>query len=131
MIAIIIFSCIGLTTALFLMGFMCYHIIKMSRLLTRFNRKLIQNEKTTHVFSKKITELKSHFEEQFETLKVISKKPAPPVSSTSFVSKEVIEQNYERAKNLIERGVIPDRELMESCNMTEEELELLSGLPSG
>lgn len=131
MIAIVIFSCIGLTTALFLMGFMCYHLIKMNRLLTRFNRKIIQNEKSIHVFSKKITELKSHFEEHFESLKVISKKPAPSVSSTSFVSKEVIEQNYERAKNLIERGVVPDRELMESCNMTEEELELLSGLPSG
>jgi hypothetical protein len=131
MIPIIIFSCIGLTTALFLMGFMCYHIIKMSRLLTKLNRKLIQNEKIIQLFNKKITDLKSHFEEQFEALKVISKKPTPAISSSSsFVAKEVIEQNYERAKNLIERGVTPDRELMESCNMTEEELELLAGLPS-
>lgn len=128
MITIIIFSCIGLTTALFLFGFMCYHIIKMSRLLTRLNRKLIQHERIIRLSSKNVTDLKSSVEEQLEALKVISKKPASPVPNTSFVSKEAIEKNYERAKNLIERGVVPNRELMESCNMTEEELELLSGL---
>lgn len=126
MITIIIFSCIGLTTALFLFGFMTYQIIKMHRLLTKLNRKLIQNERNLQLFSKKIEDLKSNIEEQFEALKALSKKPPEPLPSTSFVSKEAIEQNYKRAKNLIERGVVPNRELMESCNMTEEELELLS-----
>lgn len=126
MITIIIFSCIGLTTALFVFGFLCYHIIKMSRLLTKVNRKLVQNERNVQLLSEKITALKGNLEEQFEALKVISKKPAVPVVNTTL-AKESIVQNYERAKNLLDRGVVPNRELMESCNMTEEELELLSG----
>lgn len=67
--------------------------------------------------------LESKFEEQLETLKSI---PKNPTSSAGFVHKEVIEQNYERAKSLLKRGMPLDRDLMKSCSMTEEEFELLS-----
>ncbi|MFI4918017.1 MAG: hypothetical protein ACHP65_00515 [Legionellales bacterium] len=125
MIEIIIFATICLTVAVSLIGFMCYHMVKMSRLLIKLNRKLIQNDLLMQLINKKFTDLEPQFNNQLEKIKAISKNHIAP-SSTGFVSKEAIEQNYERAKNLVNRGMSLDTELMRSCNMTEEEFELLS-----
>jgi hypothetical protein len=123
MINLIIFACVCLTAALFLIGFMCYHIVKMSQSLNKLNLKYIQNDMMMQLVGQQFKGLETKFEEQLETLKAIPKAPPP---SAGFMPKEVIEQNYERAKNLLKRGMPLDRELMSSCQMTEEEFELLA-----
>ena len=123
MINIIIFACVCLTAALFLIGFMCYHVIKMSHSLNKLNIELMKNDMMMQWAGKQFRGLESKFEEQLETLKSI---PKTQSSSAGFIHKEVIEQNYERAKSLLKRGMPLDRDLMKSCSMTEEEFELLS-----
>lgn len=126
MINIIIFSCVCLTAALFFLGFMCYYIVKMNRLMTNLQLEFVKNAMLMQTVSSNIMEVKLKIEEQFDTLKNISKTSSTP-RNTSYVPGESIEHNYERAKNLLKRGVSLDRELMTSCKMTEEEFELLSG----
>lgn len=123
MINIIIFACVCLTAALFLIGFMCFHVVKMSQSLAKLNLKFVQNDMMMQLVGKQFTGLENKFAEQLETLKAIPK-TAP--SSPGFIAREVIEQNYDRAKSLLKRGMPLDRDLMKSCNMTEEEFELLA-----
>lgn len=123
MINVIIFACVCSTAAMFLLGFMCYHIIKMSQSLNKINIELMKNDMMLQLAGKQFSGLESKFEEQLETLKSI---PKTATSSAGFIPKEVIEQNYERAKSLLKRGMPLDRDLMKSCSMTEEEFELLS-----
>lgn len=123
MINIIIFACVFLTATLFLLGFMCYQVIKMTQLLAQIKVELMKNDMMMQWAGKKIRELDTKFEEQLETLKSI---PKAQSANPAFMPKEVIEQNYERAKSLIKRGVPLDLDLMKSCAMTEEEFELLT-----
>ena len=125
MINIIIFSCVCLTAALFLMGFICYNVLKIMTQVNELNQKLTQMDLDMQAFEKNFASMEAKMLEQFEAQKAIQK---APVSSVGFVGKELIEQNYERAKTLLKRGMPLDRELMASCSMTEEEFELLSEL---
>jgi hypothetical protein len=151
MINIIIFSCFCLTAALFLIGFMCYKVIKMSKSLNQSVSKLrseigkthlkfeqlninfMQNNMMMQLVGKQVSEFEAKFQEQLHAVKSIPVAAPVPLttpietpSSPIFLSKETIEQNYERAKSLLKRGMPLDRELMKSCQMTEEEFELLA-----
>lgn len=42
--------------------------------------------------------------------------------------KDIIEHQYERAKRIMKKGTNEDIDILRSCNMTSEEMELLSGL---
>ena len=123
MINMIIFACVCLTAALFLIGFMCYHVVRMTHSLNKLNIELMKNDMMMQWAGKQFHSLESKFEEQLETLKSL---PKTPTSSAGFIHKEAIEQNYERAKSLVRRGMPLDRDLMKSCSMTEEEFELLA-----
>lgn len=125
MINIIIFSCVCLTAALFLMGFICFNVLKLNAQFNELHQKLIQLDNGIQLIDKKISGLETKFDEHCEVIKSIKK---APTLSTGFVGKEHIEQNYERVKTLLKRGMPLDRELMQSCSMTEEEFELLSEL---
>ena len=122
MINIVIFSCICLTAALFTMGFMCYHLVKLGQSLKKLHFKSTQNDLLVQLIHTRFTDLDTTFKEQVETLKTV---PQAHSSSAGLTSRELIEQNYERAKSLLKRGLPLDRDLMQSCNITEEEFELL------
>lgn len=117
---------IFLTIALFAIGFVCFNLVKINQSLYKLNQMNAQNEAFIQSLykrlDKRLADLELNFDKQLEALKAIPKERA---SSTHFVSKEAIEQNYERAKSLLKRGLPLDRDLMQSCNITEEEFELL------
>lgn len=122
MINILIFTGMCLTAVLFLMLFMAHHMVKISQSVTALHVELNKSRIAHALESNAIMSAATKADEPI--LRPHTPEPSP--LSTGFVSKESIDHNYERAKKLVMRGMPLDRELMLSCHMTEEELELLS-----
>lgn len=49
-------------------------------------------------------------------------------SSSLGKGKDTIEHQYERAKRILKNGLIEEKDLLNSCRITKEEMELLSEL---
>jgi hypothetical protein len=123
---------------------MCYQVIKMSYQVIKMSQKMsqslhqlninfMQNNMMMQMVGKQFSELEAKFEARVDALKATPLAATAPLAteieippSPIFMSKETIEKNYERAKSLLKRGMPLDRDLMKSCQMTEEEFELLA-----
>ena len=76
MINIIIFSCVCLTAALFLMGFICFNVLKLNAQSNELNQKLIQLDSGIQLVEKRISSLETKLDEHFEAIKTMRKAPA-------------------------------------------------------
>jgi len=79
--------------------------------------------KMQDILQEQVLLLDRKFDEQYRAMK--SLKGGTTIANTT---KDSIENNYERAKNLLQRGVAPDNELFRNANITEEEFQLLATL---
>lgn len=110
-----------------LIGFIYYQINKLSGYFTEIKETLSQNHDLIHALNTKLTDLDIQIKAQevvFHTLqKGLTHKHA---HGSGVATADLVVSNYERAKGFMQRGVSLDRDVLRNCNITEEEMELLS-----
>jgi hypothetical protein len=87
--------------------------------------KLIKNQVLIKSINKQLESMQTSMIEHKEALENIQK---ISVRKQSIQPSKDIIHGYERAKDLVQKGLSLDKSSLKSCNLTEEELELLSDM---
>lgn len=114
-----------------LSGFIIYSIWQQNKKLNQLKSKIIKSHLLIESLTTKIAKIDLSLKKQDESLKKQdeSLEKLKKETSRKFVSNEQTDNSlhgYERAKGLVQRGIPLDQNMLQKCNLTEEELELLS-----
>jgi len=108
-----------------LIGFIYYQINKLSGYFSEIKLLVAHKNDALSTISQSLLEIKLQLKSQEEIIQSL-KQGTVQTQSVNMSSKEKIVNNYERAKGLMQRGVHLDNDVLRNCDITEEELELLS-----
>lgn len=100
--------------------FTCFFIFAIYPLFKRIKLGVFQNNMNLKLLHKSI-------QEQEKLIQAINSEEKKPVFSNAK-PKEEIELQYERAKTVLQNGIMNEEDILEYCDITFEEMELLSGL---
>ncbi len=115
----------GLLVIFILLSLGLYQQFIARKLLSKIKMKQSQHAVALRVIFKNIEAIDSK-------LQSIMHAQLEQQNSKSFHVQNDIEQQYERAKKILKNGANGDLDSLHSCDMTEEEIELLTDLmPSG
>jgi len=120
---IAIFSLVLCTILLVLSSFFLYQLMVLKQIIVKTKMKLSQNTIALRVIYKNIQALESNIQSQSTML---TKFDQQTLNQTNPNDK--IEHQYTRAKRILQQGSEEDIHSLHSCDMTEEEMELLTDL---
>lgn len=105
------------------LGFTLYCLMVIQPSLRLIKARMLQHNMGLKLVLKAVQEQENVLNKMLGALGELDKK-----SSFSSPAKEDIEQQYERAKRILKNGIIEEKDLLNSCDITLEEMELLSDL---
>lgn len=110
------FICIGF-------GVCFYFLASIRKALIKNKIKLSQNNTAIKYVQEQLKQHETKLDTIINLLHDLEMK-----SSLSVKNKDSIEHQYDRAKRILKNNVLQEDALLQSCDMTAEEIELLSGL---
>lgn len=100
-----------------------YQMVMTKKELMHLKSKFSQNTIAMRVLLKNIEAIEGKLQNQSQILTQIDQQTIP-----SSQSQQQIEGQYERAKRILKNGSEEDIDNLHSCDMTKEEIELLTDL---
>lgn len=102
-------------------GFSLFFLVSVYPAIKLIKLRVLQSNMGINVIHKSVQEQ----EKILQQLLNAEDKRSPFSNSKS---KEDIESQYDRAKNVLQKGIMDEKDILECCDITLEEMELLTGL---
>jgi hypothetical protein len=116
---------IGLEMVVILTLVVCtYSLRKLYLMVMKMKLKLLQSNMSSRIIYKNMQVLENKMASIHASFTNSDNKP----NSSSGDTKDKIEYQYERARKILKNGLADEQDILQSCNITLEEVELLSGL---
>lgn len=100
-----------------------FFLVSIRQTVVKTKVKLLQNNMAIKYVYKKSQTLETKLDTLIKQLGELDTKSSFPAAP-----KDNIERQYERAKRILKNGLMDEEELLGACDITAEEIELLSGL---